>query len=195
MKLTRVTAIAAILALSASPAFAHVGFHENGDFAHGVLHPLSGADHMLAMIAVGFFAARQGGRALWAVPSAFVGLMAVGGALGFSGLSLPYVEPVIAISVMAMGALLAFDVRLPLAASAVLVGAFALFHGHAHGTEGASMASFPSYALGFILATSVLHGIGIVLGKAVTHSNRVGAWSSRAFGAVGCVAGAVLLAN
>ncbi|WP_374384219.1 HupE/UreJ family protein [Dongia sp.] len=195
MKLPRITAIAAILALSASPAFAHIGLHETGDFTHGALHPLSGVDHLLAMVAVGFYAARQGGRALWFVPTAFVALMAVGGVLGFSGLALPYVEPIIAVSVIVMGALLAFDIRLPLPASAVMVGTFALFHGHAHGTEGVSMESFASYALGFVLATTILHGIGIALGKAFTRSNRTGAWAGRIFGAVGCVAGAMLLAS
>ncbi len=121
--------------------------------------------------------------------------MIVGGALGFSGLGLPYVEPIIAFSVIAMGALLAFDIRLPNPVSAAMVGAFALFHGHAHGTEGAAMASFIDYALGFVLATAILHGIGIALGLAFARSNRGGAWTGRVFGAFGCVAGAMLLAS
>ena len=120
MNKLRIATIAGLLSLAASPAFAHVGLHADGT-ASGLLHPFSGLDHVLAMVAVGLFAARLGGRALWAVPASFVGVMMLGGALGYSGLALPYVEPAIALSVIAMGALLAFEIRLKVPAAMALV--------------------------------------------------------------------------
>lgn len=196
MKSLRIAAVAAALTAAAGPAFAHVGVDATGGLAHGFMHPISGLDHVLAMVSVGLFASRLGGRALWAVPAAFVGLMVVGGALGHVGAGLPYVEPVIALSVICMGALLALDIRLPVAAATALAGAFALFHGHAHGTEGAHLAGFAGYAIGFVAATMALHLTGIALGFGLGKTGmRVSRLGRSAAGLVGCIAGTMLLAG
>lgn len=157
------------LALAAAPllapdlALAHEGSHVSG-FAHGFAHPVGGLDHVLAMVAVGLFAANLGGRALWAVPLAFVAMMAAGGALGVQQIALPYVETGIALSVVALGLLVAFQVRWPVVAAAGLAALFAVFHGHAHGAEMPLDASGAAYAGGFMLATALLHIAGIGLG-------------------------------
>lgn len=153
-----------LISLSA-PASAHLlGMHGAG-FEEGITHPYTGLDHLLVMLAVGVWAAQQGGRALWSIPLAFVVMMTLGGILALTGMQLPMVETGIATSVLVLGLLIAFSARLPLAAGATLVGIFALFHGHAHATEIPLAASPVAYALGFILATAALHGIGIALGK------------------------------
>ncbi|MDR3392535.1 MAG: HupE/UreJ family protein [Sulfuriferula sp.] len=157
--------LASLLAVLSTPASAHLlGMHGAG-FEQGVTHPFTGLDHLLAMLAVGMWAAQQGGRALWSIPLAFVAMMTLGGTLALTGMQLPMVETGIATSVLVLGLLVTFSARLPLAAGATLVGIFALFHGHAHGTELPLAASPVAYALGFVLATAVLHGIGIALGK------------------------------
>ncbi len=146
-------------------AQAHPGFpgHTHG-FANGLAHPLTGLDHICAMVAVGLWAAQRGGRALWLVPSVFVSVMACGGALGMAAVPLPFVEAGIVASVLVLGVLIAAAVRLPLPASALLVGAFALFHGYAHGAEIPGTASGLAYGLGFVAATAALHLSGIGLG-------------------------------
>jgi len=161
--------ILSTLALSAfsGMAEAHTGVGSTIGFAHGFMHPLSGIDHMLAMVGVGLFAARLGGRALWLVPLAFVAMMAVGGAMGMSGLGLPGVELGIAASVIVLGACVALNLSLPVSAAMGLVGFFALFHGHAHGAEMPLEASGITYGLGFMLATAVLHAFGIGLGLGI----------------------------
>ena len=158
--------ILTVFALTAitGTAEAHVGVGSTVGFMHGFMHPLSGFDHMLAMTAVGLFAARLGGKALWLVPAAFVCMMAVGGAMGMSGLGLPDVELGIAASVIVLGAAVALDFSLPVSAAMGLVGFFALFHGHAHGAEMPLEASGFTYGLGFTLATALLHVFGIALG-------------------------------
>jgi urease accessory protein len=147
-------------------AFAHVGVGPTSGFGNGLLHPISGLDHLCAMIAVGLWAAQQGKRALWAVPLAFVSMMALGGALGMAGRSLPFVEQGIAASLLVLGVLIASAARLPLAAGVLLVGTFAVFHGHAHGAEMPATSSGLAYGAGFIAATAMLHGCGIALGLA-----------------------------
>jgi urease accessory protein len=132
--------------------------------AAGFAHPVGGLDHVLAMVAVGILAAQQGGRALWLVPAAFVGMMVAGGALGVAGIPLPYVELGIAGSVVVLGAVIAAGRRLPVALAMSLAGAFAVFHGHAHGTEMPLDASGLEYGAGFVLATALLHAAGIGLG-------------------------------
>lgn len=157
--------LASVLILFSAPASAHLlGMHGAG-FEAGVTHPFTGFDHLLAMLAVGMWAAQQGGRAQWSIPLAFVAMMTLGGILALTGVHLPMVETGIATSVLVLGLLVTFSARLPLAAGATLVGIFALFHGHAHGTELPLAASPVEYALGFILATAALHGIGIALGS------------------------------
>ncbi len=148
-----------------SLAQAHPGWpgHTHG-FMNGLAHPLTGFDHILAMVAVGLWAAQRDGRALWAVPLAFVSVMALGGILGMMGGALPFVETGIAMSVLVLGVLIAASVRLPLLASVLIVGAFALFHGIAHGAEMPATASGLDYGMGFMLATASLHLCGIGLG-------------------------------
>jgi len=145
-------------------ALAHVGDHSHMSFTEGLLHPFSGLDHVLAMVAVGLWASQLGGRALWLLPLTFPVLMAVGAALGLSGVTLPWVEVGIAGSVMVLGAVVALALRPSLAISIPLIGAFALLHGYSHGIELPAAASALSYGAGFIAATLVLHSIGIATG-------------------------------
>ena len=159
----RLSLALAITAAATLPAFAHLDPVEHGSLAAGFTHPLFGIDHVLAMVAVGLWAAMQGGRAVWQVPAAFVLTMAVGFAAATSGMPLPLVEPVILASVVFIGIAVALALPVPTLATAALVGFFAFFHGHAHGGElGAAGAG--EFALGFILATIALHAAGIGLG-------------------------------
>lgn len=148
-------------------AHAHTGAGSTHGFGSGLLHPILGLDHLLAMIAVGLWAAQLGGRAMWAIPASFVGTMVLGGILGMAGLQLPLVETGILVSVLLLGLFIAFAVKPPVWFGAVLVGAFALLHGHAHGTEMPLEASGWLYAAGFLIATAVLHAVGIGLGVAL----------------------------
>lgn len=149
------------LCLFAGAASAHTGQHAVAGFSSGFGHPFSGLDHLLAMIAVGLWAAQQGGRALWAVPAAFVAAMGLGGALAWAGGELPQVETGIAVSVLALGLLVATRRRWAVPAGMAVVAVFALFHGYAHGLEMPQAASPALYAAGFVLATVFLHGVGI----------------------------------
>ncbi|MBV9066587.1 MAG: HupE/UreJ family protein, partial [Methylobacteriaceae bacterium] len=155
--------LAFLFALVPSAAFAHVGLGDTSGIAHGFMHPLSGADHVLAMVAVGLFAARLGGRALWLVPLSFVAMMVFGGVLGIAGVDLPYVEIAIGLSVVVLGLVVAAQVNPPLAIAMAVVGSFAIFHGHAHGAEMPETASGLAYGAGFVIATALLHAIGICL--------------------------------
>ncbi|MDX8466746.1 HupE/UreJ family protein [Mesorhizobium sp. VK23B] len=159
---TKRTALAAILLLAAAmPAYAHVGIGTTSSFAAGFAHPLSGLDHMAVMIAVGLWAAMKGGRAVWAWPLAFVGVMLVGGVLGMLHVPVPFVEPGILASVVALGLLVALAVDLPVSAGVAIIGLFALFHGHAHGTEVPENVGGFDYMAGFAVATVLLHAVGI----------------------------------
>jgi urease accessory protein len=189
--------VAAFVATAAAaPAFAHTGAGASHDLAHGFLHPLSGLDHILAMVAVGLYAAHLGGRSLWLLPAAFVATMVAGGLLGWTGFPLPMVEQGIGLSVIVMGAVIALGVRLPAAAATALVTAFALVHGHAHGSEAVQLVAFLPYALGFVAATALLHAAGIAAGLAL---DRLGALPAavlkRAAGAAGALAGLAILAG
>ena len=155
------------LLLMTQLAHAHTGVGQASGFMHGFSHPFSGLDHILAMVAVGLFAAQRGGRALWLVPLTFVAMMAVGGALGVYGVALPMVELGIAASVIVLGAAVAMQANLPVAAAMGLVGFFAIFHGHAHGAEMPVDASGFIYAAGFMIATAILHAVGVGLGVAI----------------------------
>ena len=154
----------AALLLAPTLAHAHTGVGDTSGFTHGFEHPLFGLDHLLAMVAVGLWAAQIGGRALWAVPATFVSVMAVGGALGIAGVPVPFVEQGIATSVLLLGLLIALAVRMPLGFSVPLVALFAICHGHAHGAEMPATASGFQYAAGFMIATAALHCVGIGLG-------------------------------
>ncbi len=147
-------------------AYAHPGHGAEG-LAHGLAHPFTGLDHLLAMLAVGLWAAQLGGRAAWQVPLTFVAIMALGGLLGMAALPLPFVEAGIVASLLTLGVLVATGARLPLALSAIIAGVFALFHGHAHGAEMAPGASALAYAFGFLSATVLLHLSGYVFGVAM----------------------------
>lgn len=131
----------------------------------GLIHPFVGVDHLLAMIAIGIWAGQLGGKAVWRVPLAFIGAMVLGSSLGFLGLALPMVEPVIASSVLVLGLMIAGSVRLSMLAVTGIVGFFALFHGVAHGLELPHTVSPILYGIGFVLATSLLHGFGIGLAR------------------------------
>ena len=155
---------AAGAALVAEPAAAHTFGAEGAGFATGFGHPLLGLDHLLAMVAVGLWAAQLGGRALWQVPAAFAVTLATGAGLALAGVALPAVEPGILASLMVLGLLVAFAVRLPSGGAMALVTLFAVWHGHAHGAEMPTAASPVLYGLGFVLATCLLHAAGVALG-------------------------------
>lgn len=152
----------------------HTGYNA-GIFA-GLLHPILGIDHLLAMVTVGLLSAQMGGRAIWTVPATFVSVMAVGGILGIAGVQLPYVEYGIALSVVALGIALVVPKKLPVWLAMVFVGLFALFHGHAHGTElpalSETMLDVFAYIFGFLVATACLHLIGALAGQAATSTPR-----------------------
>ncbi|UZE97496.1 HupE/UreJ family protein [Alkalimarinus alittae] len=152
-------------------AFAHAGGGELTGFMHGFGHPIGGLDHMLAMVAVGLWAAQSGGKASWVVPCTFVGVMVLGGILGFSGVSLPFVEEGILVSILILGVLIASAYKAPLVFSSLIVGLFAIFHGHAHGTEMPVSMSAATYAIGFALATAMLHFAGIGMGMLMKQAN------------------------
>lgn len=177
-------------------AHAHTGVGDAHGLMHGFEHPIGGLDHVLAMVAVGLFAAVLGGRALWAVPAAFVLTMAVGGLVGMSGFELPFVEIGIALSVVVLGLAVAFRVHLPTLAAMALVGFFAIFHGYAHGAEAPADASGLGYALGFMLATALLHGAGVALGLGLGRAGeRSGGLVLRAGGGAITLAGVAILAG
>ncbi len=187
-----VLGLCALSLLAAMPAAAHTGIGGLAGFHGGFLHPVSGLDHVLAMVAVGLWAGGVGGRAAWAWPLAFVSFMLVGGGLGFSRVSLPAVEAGIALSVVVLGGAIAFGLRAPVALGATLCAVFAVFHGHAHGTEMAPDAGATGYGAGFVLATALLHGLGIGLAIGLARSTRPVV--TRFAGAGIAVAGTLLLA-
>ena len=157
-------AVPLVLAAVTTPALAH---SENGvaiDFWGGFTHPIFGPDHVIAMVAVGLWGAFLGAPAIWTLPVVFPLVMAVGGALGVAGLPLPGVETGIAVSAIMLGGMVAFAAKPPLWIAAVLVGAFAIFHGHAHGAELPAGADAVAYSVGFVIATGLLHLAGVAFG-------------------------------
>jgi urease accessory protein len=187
-----IAAPAAILAaLTATPVLAHVGAGATSGFASGFMHPILGPDHVLAMVAVGLWAGMVGARAMWAWPAAFVGMMVLAGVLGMSGVPLPFVEPGILASVIVLGLAIAMALRAPVWLGAVIVGFFALFHGHAHGTEVPETVDGLEYLIGFALATALLHGIGIALCVGIARVG-VSAIALRALGGLVVIAGIAL---
>ncbi|MCV0395129.1 MAG: HupE/UreJ family protein [Rhizobiaceae bacterium] len=163
-KLSVITTLAFFAA--SAPALAHLDPGGHGSFADGFSHPLFGLDHVLAMVAVGLWAALLGGRAPWLVPAAFVGTMVIGFLTALAGAPLPFVEPAILASVVTIGLVAAVALDVPVPAAMAMVGFFALFHGHAHGGEmGAAGAG--AYAAGFAVATALLHATGVAVGGTV----------------------------
>jgi urease accessory protein len=162
----RAPAVAVLLAaaLWGEPALAHSIGSSAAGFAGGFLHPLSGLDHMLAMVSVGIWGAELGAPAIWLLPIAFPLIMAAGGALGVIGVPLPAGELFIALSVAVLGTLVALARRLPIAVALTIVGIFAIAHGHAHGVELPRAADALAFTVGFVLATGLLHLAGIAIG-------------------------------
>lgn len=180
----------ASLGATTLPAFAHLNPEEHGSFMAGVSHPLFGADHILAMVAVGLWASQiamseDRKQALWAVPAAFVSTMAVGFFLAVYGVGLPLVEPAILASVIGLGLLVAMAAKVPTIAAAAIVGVFALFHGHAHGGE-LGTAGALQFGIGFMIATALLHLAGVALGLGVS---RFGSVAARIAGGLTALAG------
>lgn len=176
---------------SASPALAHVQEGQAQGLLSGLLHPISGLDHVLAMISVGLWGAQLGAPSLWLLPVTFPIVMAFGGFLGLAGVSLPGVEIGIALSALILGIMVALEAKPKLVFAALIVGAFAIFHGHAHGTELPPDESGLAYSIGFVIATGCLHGVGILLG--LMHSSPLGRNLLRVSGGVVALAGLVFL--
>ncbi len=145
-------------------AFAHTQKGEAAGFLTGFRHPISGMDHVLAMVAVGLWGAQLGAPAVWLLPVAFPLVMAMGGMLGLMGVPLPGIEYGIAASAILLGSAVMFEIRPPLVVAAIMVGFFAIFHGHAHGTELPPGQSALLYSMGFVIATGCLHAVGIGIG-------------------------------
>jgi urease accessory protein len=159
--------IAALLIAYASTANAHEAAGITGGFISGFLHPVLGWDHVVAMVAVGLWGAFLGSPAIWILPVVFPLVMAFGGALGVIGVPVPAVETGIAASAIVLGSMVAFAIRPPIWVAAIIVGAFAIFHGHAHGTELPNAANPLAYSFGFVLSTGLLHLSGIAFGLLV----------------------------
>ena len=159
--------LASALASFASPASAHAAEGLDGGFLAGFLHPLLGLDHTLAMVSVGIWGAFLGRPMIAALPVIFPAVMTLGALLAILNVPLPPVELGIAGSVLGLGLVIAFAYRAPIWIAGGLVGAFGLFHGHAHGTEIPSLADPVAYSTGFVLATGLLHVVGIGLGQTI----------------------------
>lgn len=153
-----------LLLLAGGTAFAHATTGVTDGFVSGLLHPVLGWDHVIAMVAVGLWGAFLGSPAIWLLPVVFPLVMSIGGALGVAAIPVPGVETGIALSAVVLGAMVVFAARPPLWIAAAIVAAFAVFHGHAHGTELPAAASPLAYSLGFVIATGLLHLAGITFG-------------------------------
>lgn len=156
---------AALLSLlTANPGFAHEQTGVGGGLASGLLHPLTGLDHLVAMVAVGIWGAQLGGAAIWILPVVFPLVMAFGAVLGILKIGLPVPELIIALSALVLGLAVALRLRVPFAIAAIIVAIFAIFHGHAHGIELPTAANPLAYGCGFVVATGLLHACGITIG-------------------------------
>jgi len=180
-----------VFLLWASPALAHVEQGQAVSFITGLEHPWSGLDHVLAMIAVGLWGAQLGNPALWILPVTFPMVMSMGAMMGLLGIPLPGIEIGIAVSAILLGAMVLGEIKPKLYIAAVMVGFFAVFHGHAHGTELPAGQSGLLYSMGFVIATGVLHGIGITIG--IIHRWPAGKLALRGAGAFIAAMGFVFL--
>jgi len=180
-----------IALLFASPIWAHAEKGQAAGFLTGIHHPISGLDHVLAMVAVGLWGAQLGAPAIWLLPVTFPMVMAFGGFLGLLGVPIPGVELGIALSAILLGSMVAMEARPPLWLAATLVGFFAIFHGHAHGTELPAGENGLLYSVGFVIATGCLHATGISIG--LIHRWRSGRIALRVAGAGVAAAGLVFL--
>ena len=187
MKKTLVPITALLVLLLSNEALAHTD-DATGGFTSGLYHPVSGLDHVLAMVAVGLWGAQLGKPSIWLLPVAFPMVMSLGAMLGLMGMPVPGVEIGIAASAIALGIMVLGEVKPPLAVSLVMVGLFAIFHGHAHGTELPDGQSGVFYSIGFVIATGSLHALGIAVG--LVHCWRAGRVAVRCAGggvaAFGC---------
>jgi len=184
----------AILAATSQAAQAHVGVGPTSGFAHGFAHPIGGLDHILAMVLVGVLAAQIGGRAMWLVPTSFLGVMVLGGVAGAIGIGLPFVELGIGLSVVVLGAVVALGLRIAMAFAMALVGFFAMFHGFAHGAEMPAVGSGLGYGVGFLLATAALHAVGLGFGLALSRfAFAKGAHVVKATGGAAALAGVAIV--
>lgn len=191
---SRTAFLASLLAAlaAATVAHAHFGQIESNSCASGLAHPLSGWDHLLAMVAIGFWAAQLGGPAHWRVPTVFVGMMSVAAIAGASFGPLPLVDQGAAATVLALGLLIGTAARLPAAAGLLLAAFFALFHGYAHGAEMPATAGGLAYGAGFVLTTALLHAAGLGLGAGVA---KLSAKSNQLIGWAVAAAGVAVMAN
>ena len=178
---------AALAAMAPVPAAAHLGAGMGGGFAAGFSHPLLGPDHLLAMVSVGIWGAQLGPPAIWVLPIAFPMIMAVGGAAAIVGVPLPATELLIALSVLVLGLMVAQARRLPLAAALAIIAVFAIAHGHAHGAELPGSVNAVAFSIGFVLATGLLHALGIGIGLFVRSPR--GALAVRGLGTLVAAAG------
>jgi urease accessory protein len=190
-RLSRAALVALLVLLLAAPARAHVEEGQAAGFLAGLQHPIFGLDHVLAMVSVGLWGAQLGTPALWLLPVTFPMVMAFGGFLGLSGLPLPGVEIGIALSALLLGLVVAGEARPAPWIAALLVGFFAIFHGHAHGTELPPGESGLLYSIGFVAATGLLHATGIAIGT--IHRWRAGRVAIRVAGAMVAAAGLFFL--
>lgn len=188
---SRALMLALPFALIAAQAGAHPGHGIGSGFVSGFAHPVMGVDHVVAMVAVGLWAALLDRPALWILPVLFPLVMVVGGALGVMGVALPAVEAGIALSGVVLGLLVALAVRAPVWVSGLIVGVFAVFHGHAHGTELPEAYGPYGYAAGFVVATALLHAAGMALGLFTRSS--LGKMAVRGTGGVIALVGAAFL--
>lgn len=177
----------------AGSAFAHTGAESASGFLAGVLHPLTGFDHLLAMVAVGIWGATLGMPLIWVLPVAFPMLMVVGGILGITGVPLPFIESGIAVSVIVLGGAIAMAWRAPVPLAVAIVAAFGVFHGYAHGAELPKSASPAAYVAGFVLCTGALHLAGIAIGA--LHALPKGPQALRASGSLIAVMGLWIFAG
>jgi urease accessory protein len=182
-KLSKSLLALSLLMLWPNLASAHILPGTSHGLQDGFLHPLTGWDHLLAMIAVGLWAAQHRGRALWMIPLSFVSVMVLGGVLGVAGVYVPGAEWAIAASVLVLGALVATTTRFTPSLSIMVAGIFALFHGYAHGHEMPAAASALPFSVGFVLATALLHGVGMAVGLGLQQQPRVLRWAGAAIAA------------
>jgi urease accessory protein len=189
----RLFVLAGVAVLFSTPAFAHTAPGQAQGFLTGFLHPLSGLDHVLAMVAVGIWGAQLKRPAIWILPVAFPLVMSIGGLLGIRGVPLPGVEIGVAASAVVLGVVIALELRPPLWVAGAIVSTFAIFHGHAHGTELPKAASPLTYAAGFVIATGLLHVCGILIG--LVESRPAGARLLRTAGGFIAAIGIFLLAG
>jgi urease accessory protein len=183
--------LCAVFLFAPVAAWAHVESGQAGGFVSGLSHPVSGLDHVLAMVAVGLWGAQLGSPALWLLPVAFPMMMAFGGMLGLMGIPVPGIEVGIAVSGIVLGALILAEKKMPIIAALLIVAFFAIFHGHAHGTELEAGQNAMLYSLGFVICTGTLHGIGITMG--LVHRWQFGRLALRGAGSLVMIGGLFFL--